>query len=190
MLLFQIGTFSENYDDLTQSHVDGSCFTSSSATVTNCSPNSLSNNLTVNNSQTQSPPLCTVQKRLSKLNSAAINSSDGLSPSNSNSLVQSITRNNKLQISTMSNGHDDGSLSYKQQKQNSSLSNFNTTNVQQKKQPQKSSNTQQQTATNTQSRRQSKKQEQIHIVSRDSSASQVNGFGTTTSNENSDIEKR
>jgi hypothetical protein len=71
------------------------------------------------------------------------------------------------------NGHDDGSLTYKQQK----------------KQSQKSSNTQQPT-TNTQSRRQSKKQEQVQTVSRDSSTSYVNGFGATPSIDGSDIEKK
>ncbi|CAF4389112.1 unnamed protein product, partial [Adineta steineri] len=59
---------------------------------------------------------------------------------------------------------------------------------QQKKQSQKSSITQP-TTNNTQSRRQSKKQEQPQTISRDSSTSHVNGFGTNTSNENSDIEK-
>ncbi|CAF0818887.1 unnamed protein product [Rotaria sordida] len=191
------GTFSENYDDLSQTHSDGTYPTSppsSSPIVTNYSSNLLSNNSTVNNSQTQSSSFCTVSKRSSKINSTSINNSDGLSSSNSNSLVQTTTttttRNNKIQTMATSNGHDDSSLSYKQQKQNSSLSNLNTTNQQQKKQSQKSSNTQQQqTTTNTQSRRQSKKQEQVHTVSRDSSTSYGNGFGATSSIENSDIEK-
>ncbi|CAF4418045.1 unnamed protein product, partial [Rotaria sp. Silwood2] len=193
------GTFSESYDDLSQTHGDGtfpSSPPSSPTIVTNCSSTSLLNNLTVNNSQTQpssSSSFCTVSKRSSKINSTTINNSDGLSSSNLNSFVQTTTatttRNNKIQTMATSNGHDDGSLSYKQQKQNSSLSNLNTTNQQQKKQSQKSSNTQQQTTTNTQSRRQSKKQEQVHTASRDSSTSYVNGFGATSSMENSDIEK-
>ncbi|CAF3726199.1 unnamed protein product [Adineta steineri] len=187
------GTFSENYDDTTQSNVDGnypSTPPSSSTIVTNYISNSLTNNSTINNSQTQSSTFCTVSKRSSKLNH-----SDGLSSSNSNSFVQSTTataaaaRNNKIQTMTTTNGHDDGSLPYKQQKQNSTSANLNTTNQQQqKKQSQKSSITQP-TTNNTQSRRQSKKQEQPQTISRDSSTSYVNGFGTNTSNENSDIEK-
>jgi hypothetical protein len=184
------GTFSENYDDVSQSNVDGTYPSSSPPTIVpNYSSTSLSNNSTVNSSQTQSSSaFCTVPKRSSK-----INNSDGLSSSNSNSFVQSTTtttRNTKIQaMTTTTNGHDDGSASYKQQKQNSSLSNLTTTNQQQKKQSQKSSNTQQQTTANTQSRRQSKKQEPVQTVSRDSSTSYVNGFGATNSIDSSDIEK-
>ncbi|CAF2162266.1 unnamed protein product [Rotaria magnacalcarata] len=189
------GTFSENYDDLSQSNSDGTYPPSpspSSTIVTNFSSTSLSNNSTVNNSQTQSSSFCTVSKRSSKVTSTTINNSDGVSSSNSNPLVQTTTRNNKIQTTTTTttNGHDDSSLSFKQQKQNSSLSNLNNaTNQQQKKQSQKSSNAQQQTTTNTQSRRQSKKQEPVQPVSRDSSASYVNGFEVTTLIDNSDIEK-
>ncbi|CAF4053839.1 unnamed protein product, partial [Rotaria magnacalcarata] len=189
------GTFSENYDDLSQSNSDGTYPPSPSppsTIVTNFSSTSLSNNSTVNNSQTQSSSFCTVSKRSSKVTSTTINNSDGVSSSNSNPLVQTTTRNNKIQTTTTTttNGHDDSSLSFKQQKQNSSLSNLNNaTNQQQKKQSQKSSNAQQQTTTNTQSRRQSKKQEPVQPVSRDSSASYVNGFEVTTLIDNSDIEK-
>ncbi|CAF3543477.1 unnamed protein product [Rotaria socialis] len=191
------GTFSENYDDLSQTNSDGTYPPSpspSSTIVTNFSSTSLSNNSTVNNSQTQSSSFCTVSKRSSKVNPTTINNSDGLSSSNSNPLVQTTTRNNKIQTTTTTttatNGHDDSSLSFKQQKQNSSLSNLNNaTNQQQKKQSQKSSNSQQQTSTHTQSRRQSKKQEPAQPVSRDSSASYVNGFEVPTLIDNSDIEK-
>ncbi|UJR38171.1 hypothetical protein I4U23_030847 [Adineta vaga] len=178
------GTFSENYEDVSQSSLDGnypSTSPISSTIIQNSSSNSLPNNSTVNNSQVSSSTFCTVFKRLSKNNQ-----SDGLSSSNSNTFVQSTTRNNKIQSMTTTpttNGHDDGSSSYKQQKQNSTLNNVN--GQQSKKQSQKSSTT----STNTQSRRQAKKQEQVQTVSRDSSTSHVNGFGTNTSIENSDIEK-
>ncbi|CAF4271630.1 unnamed protein product, partial [Rotaria magnacalcarata] len=66
------GTFSENYDDLSQSNSDGTYPPSpspSSTIVTNFSSTSLSNNSTVNNSQTQSSSFCTVSKRSSKVTS-------------------------------------------------------------------------------------------------------------------------
>ncbi|CAF4271813.1 unnamed protein product, partial [Rotaria magnacalcarata] len=66
------GTFSENYDDLSQSNSDGTYPPSPSppsTIVTNFSSTSLSNNSTVNNSQTQSSSFCTVSKRSSKVTS-------------------------------------------------------------------------------------------------------------------------
>ncbi len=113
-----LGSFSENYDDVSPSNVDGTYPPSSTSPtiVPNSSSTSLLNNSTVNNSQTQSSSssLCTVSKRSSK-----ISNSDGVSSSHSNSFVQSTaTRNNKTPTMTTSNGHDDGSSSYKQQKPN------------------------------------------------------------------------
>lgn len=167
-----LGTFSENYEDVPPSAVDGSYPATpptSSATAVNSSSNSLSNNSTVNNSQAQSSAFCTISKR-----SAKVNQPDGLSAGSSSALVQSSTRNNKPASSSAStsNGHDDGSSSYKQQK----------------KQSQKSASTQPPAAA-TQSRRQAKKQEQPASGSRDSS-SHVNGFTTSISIDNSDIEKK
>lgn len=157
------GIFSENSEDTSQSNVDG----------TYPSPNTVSNSSSTSiatNSQSHSSTICTVSKRSSKL----ANNSD-----NSNSLVQSnTTRNNKIQsTTTTTNGHDDNSSSSLKQ--------------QQKKQSQKTSNTIQSptTTTSNQSRRQAKKQEPVQTVSRDSSASYVNGFGSTNSNDSSDVDK-
>ncbi|CAF1101197.1 unnamed protein product [Adineta steineri] len=162
------GTFTESYDECTnQSNIDGNYSPSSPSSSINNSnllSSVLINSQTQLNNHSTSLP-CTVSKRPQKLNN-----NDDLS--STNSLVQTTattTRNNKI---SNGNNNDDESLStYKQQK----------------KQLVKSSNTQ-----NTQSRRQQKKQEtreQIRATSRDSSSSYNNGFGTTTSIENSDIEK-
>lgn len=166
------GTFSENFDDVSPSNLDGT-----SPTTSLISNPSLSSVATVPNSQSQSSAFCTAPKRSTK-----ITNTDGSSSStslNSNSLVQQSTttstaaaaaarNNNKIQpsLTTTINGHDENSSTYKQQK----------------KQSQKSS---QPTTTNSQSRRQAKKQEQVQTVSRDSSSSYVNGFGT----DNSDLDK-
>ncbi|CAF1129201.1 unnamed protein product [Adineta ricciae] len=184
------GTFSENYDDVSQPSADGNCSSTSptlSTVVINSSSNSLSNNSTVNNSQPPSSTFCIVSKRSSKNNQP-----DGLSSSTSNTFVQSATRNTKMHSITTTlpttNGHDDSSSSsYKQQKPNSTLNNGNS--QPQKKQSQKSSTTSIATTTTAQSRRQSKKQESLQTVSRDSSASHVNGFGTNASIDNSDADK-
>ncbi|CAF1457265.1 unnamed protein product [Adineta steineri] len=166
------GTFTESYDECTnQSNIDGNYSPSSPSSSINNSnllSSVLINSQTQLNNHSTSLP-CTVSKRPQKLNN-----NDDLS--STNSLVQTTattatttTRNNKI---SNGNNNDEESLStYKQQK----------------KQLVKSSNTQ-----NTQSRRQQKKQEtreQIRATSRDSSSSYNNGFGTTTSIENSDIEK-
>ncbi|CAF1285415.1 unnamed protein product [Adineta steineri] len=164
------GTFTESYDECTnQSNIDGNYSPSSPSSSINNSnllSSVLINSQTQLNNHSTSLP-CTVSKRPQKLNN-----NDDLS--STNSLVQTTTtttttRNNKI---SNGNNNDDESLStYKQQK----------------KQLVKSSNTQ-----NTQGRRQQKKQEtreQIRATSRDSSSSYNNGFGTTTSIENSDIEK-
>ncbi|CAF1404962.1 unnamed protein product [Adineta steineri] len=164
------GTFTESYDECTnQSNIDGNYSPSSPSSSINNSnllSSVLINSQTQLNNHSTSLP-CTVSKRPQKLNN-----NDDLS--STNSLVQTTattttTRNNKI---SNGNNNDDESLStYKQQK----------------KQLVKSSNTQ-----NTQSRRQQKKQEtreQIRATSRDSSSSYNNGFGTTISIENSDIEK-
>ena len=177
-----VGTFSENYEEGLTSNIDGSC---SSSSLSNIGQTSTSNILPINptviNSQTQSNPsnpssICTVSKRSSKMN----HSDSSLS---SNSLVQTATvRNqNKIQATTITailptvNGHDDGTSTNKQQKK--------------KQQQPKSTNAQLSLTTVTQSRRQTKKQEQIQETSRDSSSSHVNGFGTASPFENSDIEK-
>lgn len=157
-----------------QSNIDGTSPSSSTTIVSNYNSSPLATNSPVPNSQNQSSSFCTVSKRSTK-----ISNTDGLTSLNSNSLVQSTARHNKLQTSltnpttttTTSNGHDENLSSYKQQ---------------QKKSTQKSS---QQPPANSQSRRQAKKQEQVQTVSRDSSSSHVNGFGTTNSIENSDMDK-
>ncbi|CAF3708603.1 unnamed protein product [Rotaria socialis] len=162
------GTFTETFDECTtQTNIDGTYPSSSPSPVTSVtSLNPSSTNSTLINSQThltnQSTSLpCTVSKRPQKLN----NNDDVLS---TNSLVQTTTttRNNKI-----SNGNDDDSSStYKQQKKQL-IKSFN--------------------AQNTQSRRQQKKQEreQIRATSRDSSSSYNNGFATSISMENSEIDK-
>ncbi len=160
------GSFTESYDECsTQTNLDGN-YPSSSSPVSLI--NSLSSNSILPNSQTQlnnqstSLP-CTVSKRSQKLN----NNDDLLT---TNSLVQTTTTTTTRNNNKIANGNDDDSSStYKQQK----------------KQLVKSSNTQ-----NTQSRRQQKKQEtreQIRPTSRDSSASNTNGFPTI---ENSDLDKK